>query len=182
MERKKTKNVKENKKIKNIKIDKSVDDSNEIKAFIIIVAVIVLLIGAIYGLTELFKEETVLDNSVPGEINYDVVTVGTILNRPYEEYYVLVYNQEDDEAPIYAAVLSKYMENSAEKDYIKMFYCDLHNSLNKGYYNVNNDNKSNPKAAKTEDFDFGDITLIKIKNGKITKYIEKIEEIKEVLK
>ena len=113
MERKKTKSVKENKKIKNIKLDKSVDDSNEIKAFIIIVVVIVLLIGAIYGLTELFKEEPVLDNSVSGEINYDVVTVGTLLNRPYEEYYVLVYNQEDDEAPIYAAVLSKYMEKSS---------------------------------------------------------------------
>lgn len=182
MERKKTKNVKENKKIKNIKIDKSVDDSNEIKAFIIIVAVIVLLIGAIYGMTELFKEESILDNSVPGEINYDVVTVGTLLNRPYEEYYVLVYNQEDGDASIYSALLSKYMENSTQKDYIKIFYCDLSNNLNKEYYNVNNDNKSNPKAVKTQDFNFGDITLIEVKNGKITKYIEKLEKIKEVLK
>ena len=46
----------------------------------------------------------------------------------------------------------------------------------------NNDDKSNPKAKTVEDFDFGSLTLLKIEKGKITKYIEDLDSIKEILK
>ena len=37
-------------------------------------------------------------------------------------------------------------------------------------------------ATSIEDLDFGKITLIKVKNGKINKYYEELDEIKQTLK
>ena len=173
-----------NKKIKNIKLgNTSSDDENILKKFIITTIIIVILIGVIYGFTELFnKNKEVEETKKSANINYDKVSVGTILNRPYDEYYVLAYSKEDKDAVVYSAILDKYMYKKEEKDYVKIYYCDLGNKLNKEYYNKNNDNISNKDAKKTEDFDFGDLTLLKIENNKITKYIEDVNQIKELLK
>lgn len=170
----------EQNKVRNINI--SDGDNNEIKTFIIIIIVIAILTGIIYGITELLKKEEKNENLVTsGVINYEKVSVGTILNRPYEEYYVLIYDGDSKDAVLYSTLLTKYMQKSNSKDYIKAYYCDLSNSLNNKYYNVNNDGKSNKNANKIEDFDFGDLTLIKIKNGKIESYIEEYKTIKEIL-
>lgn len=173
--------IKGQKKIKNIKFDNSGTngDENVLKKLIIIVIVIAAIIGIVYGITELIKKSPETSKEVvEGEINYNKVSVGTILNRPYSEYYVLVYNADDTNAVLYSTILTKYM-NKEKND--KIYFCDLANQLNAPYYNVNNDNKSNPKATKIEDLDFGDLTLIKVSKGKITKYIEDLEKIKEIL-
>lgn len=174
--------VKNQKNIKNIKVKSSSvsDDENVVKKLIIITIVIAVIIGIVYGVTELVKkDEKIEDTSVAGEINYDKVSAGTILNRPYDEYYVLIYDADDTKAVLYSTILTKYMN---EEDSLKIYFCDLGNKLNSQYHNVNNDNLSNPNASKVEDFDFGDLTLIKVKKGKIVKYIEDLEEIKEILK
>lgn len=176
------KNQKEVKKIRKAKIDDTEDD-NTIKSLIIIVIVIAILIGIIYGVTELLKkDEDPIDSVVAGSINYDKTTVGTILNRPYTEYYVLVYDADDSNAVLYSTILTKYMQNSKDKDYKKIYFCDLGNKLNESYYNVNEDNVSNKKPNNTDEFDFGDLTLLKIKNGKVLQYIEDLDDIKEILK
>ena len=169
------------KKNKKINIDSVVsDDENEIKRFIFIILGIAVIMGIIYGVTELVekKKESDTVEVVDGEINYDIVSVGTILNRPYDEYYVLVYDGESPEAVKYSAMITSY---KGSEDPEKIYYCDLGNSLNKKYYNVNNDNKSK-NAQKTEDFDFGNLTLLHIKGGKITEYIEDYKSIQEKLK
>lgn len=188
MEKKKNNKLKENpimvdqKKLKNIKVENS-EDTNEIKSFIIIVVVIAAVIGIIYGLTEIFKEDEIpTDEVVAGSINYDKTSVGTILNRPYDKYYVMVYDSDDDKAVLYSTILTKYMQNSEDKEYVKIYYCDLNNKFNNEYYDKNKDGKSNPKAKSVEEFNFGDITLLKIEKGKITKYIEDLDSIKEMLK
>jgi len=186
---KKNNRVKENQvmidqsKIRKIKMHDSNNNENVIKTFIVLITVIILLIGGIYGLTELLKKDDNKNNSniTDGTINYDRVTVGTLLNRPYDDYYVLVYNSEDDNSILYSSMLLKYMNKSSEDNYIKIYYCDLNNSLNKKYYNVNEDNKSNPNATKISEFDFGDITLIKVTKGQIKIYLEDLNKIKEVL-
>lgn len=171
------------KNVKNIKYKNNSGDETEIKSFIVIIIVIVIVIGIIYGLTELLKkEEKIEDNVTAVTIDYDKISVGTLLNRPYEEYYVLIYNSEDEKAINYSTLMTKYMQTSEEKDYIKIYYCDLANSLNNKYYNVNDDNMSNNKASSIEELDFGDLTLIKVSNGKITNYIEDYNDIKEILK
>ncbi|MBE6157116.1 MAG: hypothetical protein E7161_05215 [Firmicutes bacterium] len=190
MKKKNSKKIMENpimvdqKKVKPLRLQKSSEELNEVKVFVIIVALIAILIGAIYGLTELLMgdEPTTNDSVVAGEINYNKVSVGTLLNRPYDNYYVIVYNSEDDKAALYSTILTKYMQKSSDKNYIKIYFCDLNNNLNSVYYDVNGDGKSNSKATKVEEFDFGDVTLIKVEKGKVKKYIENYEEIKEILK
>lgn len=175
----------EQKNVGNLKVSDSYEneDENIIKKFAIISVIIGVLIAIVYGATELLKDEEIEEEPViAGSVNYDKTSVGTILNRPYKEYYVLVYDVEEADAVLYSTLMTKYMQKETEKDYIKIYYCDLGNTLNKQYYNVGNDNKSNPKAKTTEEFDFGDVTLLKVNNGKITKYIETLEEIKEELK
>lgn len=176
------KNQKEVKKIRTTNINDTEDD-NTIKSLVIIVIVIAVLIGIIYGVTELLKkDEETTDSVVAGSINYDKTTVGTILNRPYNEYYVLIYDADDSNAVLYSTILTKYMQNSNDEDYIKIYFCDLGNKLNESYYNVNDDNVSNETANNVGEFDFGDLTLLKIKKGKVEKYIEDLDEIKEILK
>lgn len=170
---------KKNKKVKNIKLDTG-NDEYELKSFLIILGVICLLVAGIYFLTEHLNKdsESISDIVTPGEINYDKVSVGTMLNRPYDKYYVLVYNSEDPNAVLYSAILSSYMQ----KDKEKIYFCDLANSLNKKYYDVYNNGKTNPAAQRVEEFNFGDLTLLTIEDSKITNYTEKIETIKGILK
>ena len=160
------------------------EDEMDIKSFIIILVVIVLIIVGIYFVTSHIQKKNEVEEPevTAGEIDYEITSVGTILNRPYEEYYVLVYDSKDSAAVKYSSLMARYISNSSAKDYIKIYYCDLNNNLNKPYYNVNNDNKSNPKATKVKDFDFGALTLLKIKDGKITNYIEDYKTIQEKLK
>ena len=172
------------KTVKKIKMKENHDteDENVVKKFIIITIVIAVLIAIVYGVTELIKgKEETKKSEISGKINYDKASVGTILNRPYEEYYVLVYSADNNDAVLYSTMLTKYMKNKENKDYVKIYFCDLANSLNSSYYNVGNDNKSNPDAKTTKEFDFGDLTLIKVKNNKISKYIEDLDEIKKIL-
>mgnify|MGYP003290981159 CR=1 FL=1 len=177
--------IMEQKKVNSIRVATSEhsEDENVIKKLIIISVVIAIIIAIIYGVTELLKKDEIInDPIVAGSINYDKVSVGTILNRPYEEYYVLVYDVEDNNAVLYSTILSKYAQNSEKDSKLKIFYCDLGNSLNNKFYNVGGDNVSNKEPKSVEDFDFSDLTLLKIKNGKITKYIETLDEVKKELK
>ncbi len=182
----KKKQVKENPLFNNSKEIKmhgfnSDEEDNLVKKFIIIVLVIALLAVIIYFVSEIFKKDTETnDNEVQaGVIDYSVVSVGTILNRPYDNYYVMVYPKESDDAFRYSMLISSYTNKEDAK---KIYFCDLDNALNKEYYNVNNDNISNPKAKKISEFDFGDATLLEIKNGEIVNYIEDYTTIQEKLK
>lgn len=166
-----------NKKLKNQKY--YTEEQKEIQKFIIIIIVLVLVIGAIYFLTDKFVEQGNSNNTTTGEINYDKATIGTLLNRPYDEYYVMIYSSNSTEASYYNSIKNNY---SSKDDGLKIYYIDLDNELNKKYYNVNNDNKSNPSAKSIDEINLGDITLIKVKNGEIVSYIEDIEQIKTELK
>ena len=170
-----------NKKVRGIG-GTATEEENEVKRFIIIVLIIGLFVGVIYGLTEIFKKDEVKEEEKQDvTISYDKITVGTLLNRPYDEYYVLAYDSEENRAVEYSAMLTQYKSNSKEEDYIKIYFLDLNNGLNKKYYNVNEDNKSNPDAKEIEDLDFGNLTLLYIKAGKIKEYIEDYKTIQKKL-
>ena len=172
----------EQKRIKGLNA-KGSDNENEIKTFIIIVLVISVLVGGIYALTEVLKkDENTKEETVAGKINYDRISIGMLLNRPYGEYYVMIYDVNDSESILYSTLMSKYMNNKSDSEYIKIYYCDLGNKINSKYYNVNNDNKSNPNAKDISELDLGNLTLIKVKNGKIVSYIEDYDKIAEILK
>lgn len=155
------------------------EEQKEIRKFVIIILVILIVVGLIYFLTDKFVEQGSINNTTTGEIDYDVATIGTLFNRPYSEYYAIIYDSKSTEASYYNSIKNNY---SDKDDSIKIYYIDLNNELNKKYYNVNNDFKSNPQAKSIEDIDLGDITLIKIKDGQIVSYIDDIDKIVKELK
>lgn len=172
---------------KQLKMNNSVhsEDENVIKKFIIISLSILILAGLAYFITEKTKkndDDSKETEKIAGEVNYDVVSIGTMLNRPYEEYYVMLYDSSNSSASLFSYAKSNYENSTTKKDKLKIYYCDLGNSLNKKYYNDSENFQGNKNAKSINEFMFGELTLLKIKNGKVEKYIEGIEEVNAELK
>ncbi len=160
------------KNMKQKKVKYRTAEQDEMLKFLGVIAVVVVCVALLYVLTRVFvtkdlfnKEETKTEETVQGSVNYSVASVGQILNRPYDEYYVFVYDTTGDYATDMNSLLTKY--NSKEKK-LHAYKVDLSNYLNKEYYKPK---EVNEKASTVADFKFGDITLIKVKNGKIDKYL-----------
>ena len=165
---------KENKKTKKNVVKYQTAEQTEIRNFIIVIIVVLLCVGAIYLLTRAFvtkdlftKNETApTEEVVAGEVNYEVAIMGQILNRPYKEYYVAIYNQAEGD---YAADMATMLYSYTKKEkHLHVYTVDLSNKLNEGYYDPKN---VNVDAKSLNELKVGDITLIKVKNGKISKYI-----------
>lgn len=155
------------------------DDAKEIRRFAFILIGLIVIILIVYGVTAFFKKDNSIgDKTVTaGSINYDVVTVGTMLNKKDSEYYVLLYDDENNNASYYNTLSSMYSNKEKAK---KVYHCNLGNALNSKYY-VGKNGTSNPKATSVNDFQFGEVTLLKINNGKVTKYLETVDTIKTEL-
>lgn len=168
------------KRIKSINVGS--EDENIVRKFILIVVVIIILIIGVYAFTELTNKKESNNDVVSGEIDYNILSIGMLLNRPEKEYYTIIYDSENEDAILYSSMINTYITKNSKKDnYIKLYYCDLGNKLNSAYYNVNGDNKSNKNAESISELDLGELTLIKVKNGKITQYVEDYNTIKNIL-
>lgn len=155
------------------------EEENEIKRFVIILLSIVIIIVLVYVVSNVFvkKDSKSSDyESKTGEVDYNVVSIGTMLNRSEDEYYVMVYSQDGSSSTIYATYGGMYTSKTDSK---KLYYLDLNNELNKPY--AATDGNSNPKATSIDEFKFGELTLLKIKNGKVVKYLEEVDTIKKEL-
>lgn len=167
---------KETKKIKKVKTE----EQAEIIKFIIILIVVVALVVGIYFFTKKFvtkDEEKNETQEVTGTVNYNVTIIGTLLNRPYDEYYALIYDSTSNKAAKYQGIYSSFV--SGPESTTKMYYIDLSNKLNELYYS---EEETNPKATTISELKLGDFTLIKVKDGKISKYLEDEDAIKKELK
>lgn len=169
---------KQNKKtMKNV--NGSSDTDTDIFRFLIILVIICALVIGLYFFSKALvnkRNNNETDNNTNVTIDYDLATVGTIFNRPYSEYYVMVYDGTDDDAMYYSALITKYKK---KENALKIYYCDLNNELNKEYKSQSE--LGNKNAVGVSDLAFGKVTLIKITNGSITNYIEDIEKIKNIL-
>lgn len=165
-------------KNRKIKIDKvKTEEQTQVESFIKIIIGVLLCIVIIYIFTKFFVKNEVGSNTrqvTEGTISYDKLIVGNILNQNYDEYYVFVYNGNDNEAIYYSAIIDKYM---AEKDANKVFWIDLNNKFNEKYI-AGEDEDINLNPQKISELKFGQYTLVKIKNKKIIKYINNIEDAK----
>lgn len=164
------------------KLAKQVNITEEqavLKKFVIIVLILIVLIVGIYFFTRAFVTKDLKDNKTneTTEVTFDYskIILGTLLNRPYDEYYVIAYNSEDLQVNYYANMISMY---SSKEDAKKIYVADLNDSLNEKFYNKS---ETNPSAKKVEDLKLGDLTLIKIKDKNIVKYVEGTQNIKSEL-
>ena len=92
----KTDNRKSQKK-KTIKEEKYMsDESREVRNFVIILLSVIVIVLIVYGVSKVFIDDepaSTEKNVQKGVIDYDKVSVGTMLNRNYSEYYVAIYDE-----------------------------------------------------------------------------------------
>lgn len=166
MEKKKVRKVKSN--VNTMKVQTT--EQSELKSFFIVIFVVVLCVLGLWLVTDKVvnkdKEEE-KEQEVVGAINYDVASVGTLFNRPQSTYYAVIYDTTSDKAYEMSSLVTAY---KAVEGSLHIYTVDLSDYMNKKYYD--------PAAVDTkvktysDDIRFGDATLVKIKDGKIVKYIE----------
>ncbi len=166
--------AKEN-KTKRAKINYQSDEQIEIRRFITILIVLIAIVLIVYFFTRIFVTKDLInktkEEATAGAINYSVATIGTMLNKTEEEYYVMIFNSEDANASYYNSLVSRYEKN---EKHLNIYMVDLNNELNKQYYDKDH---SNLNAKDIKDFRVSDIALLRVKKGKVIKALEAEDKI-----
>ncbi len=157
------------------------EETKTMKQFLITLMIVIIGVVGIYLLTKyVVKKDNATNNSSNTEeknyIDPNTAIVGTMLNKSSDAYYVIIYDKTKDNATTYYSLVSTY---KAKDKALKVYTVDLSNSLNKKY--IATDNKTNPKATNLEDLKLGEVTLLKVKNNKITEAYETTDAIKKAL-
>lgn len=167
------------KKTNEVKVDiiKDVnDDTDTVKKFIfILVGVAIVTIGLYFLSSKYLIKDGVTPKTETKEetISYSNVLGGNVFNRKETDYYVLAFDPESKKSPHYERLLSAF-----DKKDSKLYFMDLSLEANKKYVKE----ESNAKPTKPEELAFKEAALIKIKNGKVDKFLEDISEIEKELK
>lgn len=149
------------------------EETDQVRTFVFILVGVAIVTGLLYFLsTKYFVKDGVKndDDSTEETYAYNNVNVGTVFNRSESEYYVFAFDPEDLKSTYYSAVLNSYKD-----DKIKMYYLDLSLGINRDYVKET----GNKDATKASELALRTPTLIKIKEGKIEKYLESIEDIEK---
>ena len=149
---------------------------NEVYKFIKILVAVVIIVLGLYFFTNKFvtNNNGTKSNSQEGVISSNNIIVGSLLNRPYDSYYVLAYKSKDNDAAIYETYIGVY---ETKENALRIYVIDLDNELNKDFYQE----KGNKNAKKIEDLKISSPTLIKVSHKSISKYIEGKDAIKKEL-
>ena len=165
-------------KTKKIKVEKyRSDEQMEMIRFIRILIIVVILIVAVYFFTRIFATKDLLNNNedetpiVEGTVNYNITMIGSMLNKPEEEYYVMIYNTENLRSIYYSGLMTVYTQN---EEPLKIYFADLNKELNQKFYNPEN---VNLEVNNISDLRVGDLTLIKVRNGNIDEVFTEEEDI-----
>lgn len=174
----------EKKKTKRIKAEKyQTEEQEEVMRFIKILIILIVIVLGVYFLTrifvtkDLFNKDKEEDKVTAGSINYNTTIIGAMLNRPEEEYYVIMYDSEDLNNVYYSGIASNYSKN---EDALKVYTIDLKNELNKKYI-TDNQEQVNVNTENLDSFKVKDVALLKISNKKIVKSFITEEEITKEL-
>lgn len=156
-------------------------NSDEMMKLIKIILVVVIIVVAFYGITVLItklqKEESQERNheSVPAVIQYEEIVLGTLLNQPESEYYVLV----DKEENAYTSLFDSYLETyNGTENALTVYRANMDSVFNQFYVAE----KSVLQPNRMSEFRVADFTLLKIKNKKIVEAYEGIDSVEKVLK
>ncbi len=168
---------KKNKQLKkdNKKVDKKIEEENEVKGLIKTAIIVLISFAVCYllfllmGKAGMFEKGYEKPESTSNEFTYNTALIGTVFNRPESEYYV-AFDEEDGNV-YFQALLSMY------KGSLQIYKVNMSLGINADYKGI----EGNPKASKSSELSIAGPTLIKIKDGKISKYLEDLDKIKEEL-
>ena len=166
--------AKTKKNVKNIK-QNTYNNDTEISKLIKLIIVVSLIVLIFYGLTVLVNQEKEVENpDTPASIQYDEILIGNVLKQPNEEYYVMIYDDEDYDTSLYSTYLDLYKQKD---EAIRIYTSQLNNPLNQNF----KAEKSNLDISDISDLKVQSSTLLKINDGKIEEFYEG-EELVEYLK
>lgn len=191
-EEKNTKKIEENKNAKNEKIKKEVTKTKkenildnvkmvfdgEIGSLFKILVIIIIVISVFFAMTNLINKAKENDDTVAeGQIQYEEILVSNILKQGSNEYYVLVYENED----LYLETFDFYINQYKLKvDALKVYNSVLSdNGFNRKYYD---EKESNIIGANIDNLKFSTTTLVKVQNGSIVEAYTDPSSIIEYLK
>lgn len=148
------------------------EEQKEMFKFAKILGGLILIIGLLYVFTVYVvnKEESYKRTNTEGEISYTNIILGTLLNKPDEEYYVLVVDTTNKSHEVFTNTINQYKNNLK---HLPIYIADLSNELNKNFIA----DESSYKIDSVEDLKVKGPTLIKVKNKKIVKFIENIDSV-----
>ena len=165
--------AKTKKKVKNIKRNDYSSDT-EVTKLIKLIVIVSLIVLVFYGITILVNQkEEVETQKTPASVQYDEILIGNMLNQPNDEYYVMIYDNEDYDANLYSVYLTLY---SQKKDAIRVYTSQLNNPLNQKFKS----DKANLDVGDLTDLKISGSTLFKINNKKI-KAVYEGEELEDYL-
>ena len=144
------------KKSKNIVANDDVKLGSFIK---IIIGILVVLVCFTLMTMFLTRDKSKKAND-SNEIQYTEIMAGSILNRPENQYYVLIAKK--DSFSTFEESLNKYKE---KESHLRVYKVDLDDAFNSDYvseYTMIGDDMTNTKFAET--------TLLYIENGSISDY------------
>lgn len=152
------------------------EEQKEIYSFIKILVGLVLILGILYMLTIFVfnKEEPLKRTNKKGTVQYNEIIAGTIFKTGDSEYYVLAFDSEDISN---SYILNKASNYKSKTGALPLYTLDLSSEFNKSF--VAKESSYNEKSV--DNLKFKGTTLIKIKDGKIAKFIETMEEIDKEL-
>lgn len=165
-------------KVKKIKEEKyRSEEQTEMIRFIRILVIVVILILGIYLFTrifitkDLFNDETEEREVIAGEINYNITMIGSLLEHPEDEYYVMIYNTENLRSIYYSGLMTNYARN---EDALKVYFADLNKGFNQKFYDPEN---TELDVTNISDLKVGDLTLIRVRDGEIAEVWNNEEDI-----
>lgn len=171
------------------KEEKKADEDSKALSYAIIILSVLCVLGCFYllaykltGTDEKVKQaheknETEEQNDSDNEHRERTATsimLGSTFNRDEEEYLVMFYDGEDED--ISSDVDAKIENYLHDDENLPVYKVDMSSKFNSSH---KTDGKSNKNASSSSDLKINGTTLIKINNGKITKYIEGEDEIDE---
>ena len=158
------------------KTNHSMNEADGFKNFLIVLASVLVFIGIVYlgalGLEKLgvFEAGYTKPSKEATEISTEYIMIGTVFNRPEKDYIVIF----DD----YSKNINPYVNSLAENYKLRSYKVDMSKSENSKYKS----DKENTNVKKDSDLKINDVTMIRITNGKVSKYIVGADKIEEYLK
>ncbi len=157
------------------------EESKEIFNFLKIIILLVLVLALIYVFTKACvadknKEEAKADDkSSEVSINYNDITIGMLLSKLDDSYYVMAYDSKATDSGYYGVLLDNYRN---KENGLPIYFADLNSIFNKDFYS---EKISNPNAKTIEELKIKNGTLMLVKKGNIVKYIEDQEQVVQEL-
>ena len=146
-------------KEKNVK--KANYEDNEISKLIKLIVIVTIIFLAFYAITYFVnKKDEPQEETSTSTIQYDEILIGNLLTQPNDEYYVMIYDDNDYNSKVYEMYLSMYED---KEDAIRYYTADLTNPLNSSFVS----DESNFEIEDISDLKVSTSVLLKIKDKKI---------------